>query len=392
MASNYNQKSDSSGSSNNRTPHRRTTKRTAGAKVKRTTGSKRGAGAKRGSGAKRSGSAKRAAEATRSRARRTARRSQNPSSARSDQSRQSRVNGSAPHRRPAARMDTGSDTASASRTINAVRLGDLQEGRGARMQSHYKRYVRRVLIAVGVLAAVVVIYAVLYFSGILAIKNVTVKGCSHLTAQEVSALAAVPEDSTLLRVDAAGICERLESNPWVVNAEVTPILPDTLELDITERTIDAVVDVTSEQGDTTESWAIASDGMWLMKIPDEDSEAAGTVNSQVYKDAKNVLHITGVPYGVSPEAGSYCTDDSVKNAVNIVSGLTTELADQVKSVKADSSDNATLTLDSGVEIAFGSATDIREKERISLQLIKEHKDTIAYINVRTPANPTWRSL
>lgn len=260
------------------------------------------------------------------------------------------------------------------------------------MQSRYKRYVRRILIAVGVLAAFVAVYAVLFFSGALAIKNVTVKGCSHLTAQEVSALAAVPENSTLLRVDSAGICERLETNPWVEDAGVTLIPPDTLELDITERTIDAVVEVTSEQGDATESWAIASDGMWLMQIPDKDSAAAGTVNSQVYKDAKKVLHITGVPYGVSPQAGSYCTDDSVKNAVNIVAGLTTELADEVKSVKADSSDNATLTLDNGVEIAFGSADDIREKERICLQLMQEHKDSIAYINVRTPANPTWRAL
>lgn len=271
-------------------------------------------------------------------------------------------------------------------------MGDLHEGRGARMQSRYKRYVRRILIAVGVLAAFVAIYAVLFFSGVFAIKNVTVKGCSHLTAQEVSALAAVPENSTLLRVDTAGICARLETNPWVEDAGVTLIPPDTLELDITERTIDAVVEVTSEQGDATESWAIASDGMWLMQIPDEDSAAAGTVNSQVYKDAEKVLHITGVPYGVSPQAGAYCTDDSVKNAVSIVAGLTTELADEVKSVKADSSDNATLTLDSGVEIAFGSAEDIREKERICLQLMEEHKDSIAYINVRTPANPTWRAL
>lgn len=278
------------------------------------------------------------------------------------------------------------------RRVSSVRLGDLQDGRGARMQSRYRRYVHRIMVGVGVFAALVAVYAVLYFSGLFGITNVTVKGCEHLTAEEVSSLAAVPENSTLLRVDSAGICSRLESNPWVESASVTPVFPDTLELDITERTIDAVVEVTSQGGDSTENWAIASDDMWLMKIPDQNSAEAAQVSSKVYEDANNALHITGVPYGVAPEAGSYCTDDSVKNALAIVSGMTTELADQVKSVAADSADNATLTLDNGVEIAFGSSDDIRDKERVCLQLMQEHQGTIAYINVRTPSNPTWRSL
>ena len=276
--------------------------------------------------------------------------------------------------------------------MSSVRLGDLQDSRGVRMQSHYQQYVRRIVIALAAFAALVVIYAALYFSGLFAITNVTVKGVEHLTAQEVSDLAAVPAGSTLLRVDSAGITSRLESNPWVESASVTPVLPDTLELDITERTIDAVVEVTTQAGDGTENWAIASDGMWLMKIPDKNSAEASQVSSKVYEDADQVLHITKVPYGVSPVAGTMCTDASVKNALAIVSGMTTDLADQVKSVAADSSDNATLTLTDGVEIAFGSSDDIREKERVCLQLMEEHSGTIAYINVRTPNSPTRRAL
>lgn len=276
--------------------------------------------------------------------------------------------------------------------ISSVRLGDLQDGRAARLQSSYQRYTRKILAALGILAAIVAIYALLYVSGVFGIKNVTVHGCEHLTAEEVSTLAAVPENSTLLRVDSAGICSRLETNPWVQSASVSPHLPDTLEINITERTIDAVVEVITAEGNATQNWAIASDGIWLMSIPDKNSSAAAQVPSKVYEDADKVLHITGVPYGVAPVAGGMCTDDSVKNALNIVSGMTTELAGQVKSVKADSSDNATLTLQNGVEIAFGSADDIREKERICLELINKHQGSIAYINVRVPSNPTYRAL
>ncbi|MGI6591198.1 MAG: FtsQ-type POTRA domain-containing protein [Eggerthellaceae bacterium] len=362
MASNYSRKSASSGSRNAR-PQRRARSDTRQQANRRTSG--------RGSQA--------------SRASRVRRGQQGP--ARQDAHRTVRRNrGAVPS------AESRVHTAPTQRRVSSVRLGDLQNGRGARMESRYRRYTRKVLVGLGIFAAIVLVYAILYFSGMFAIKNVTVKGCEHLTAEEVSSLAAVPKNSTLLRVDSAGICSRLETNPWVQDASVTAVFPDTLEIDITERTIDAVVEVTTAEGDATEDWAIASDGMWLMSIPDKNSEEASQVSSKVYEDADNVLHITDVPYGVSPVAGSYCTDDSVKNALNIVSGMTTELADQVKSVKADSSDNATLTLKNGVEIAFGSDDDIREKERICLELLDEHQGSIAYINVRTPSNPTYRAL
>ena len=77
----------------------------------------------------------------------------------------------------------------------------------------------------------------------------------------------------------------------------------------------------------------------------------------MYEDAENVLHISDVPLGVSPEVGAHCTDANVNNALDIVSGLTTELADQV-----------------------------------ILQLMEENPGTIAYINVRVVDRPTWRSL
>lgn len=70
--------------------------------------------------------------------------------------------------------------------------------------------------------------------------------------------------------------------------------------------------------------------------------------------------------------------------------MTTELAGQVKSVAAASSDSTTLTLQNGIEIAFGDSKDIRDKERVCLQLMKEHEGKISYINVRVVNKPVWR--
>ena len=82
----------------------------------------------------------------------------------------------------------------------------------------------------------------------------------------------------------------------------------------------------------------------------------------------------------------------MENALSIIDGMTTELSDQIKSVAAASSNSTTLTLDNGVEIAFGEAKDIRDKERVCLELLKQHEGKISYINVRVVNKPVWRSL
>ena len=269
---------------------------------------------------------------------------------------------------------------------------DVQDGRAARMQSRYNRYVRRIVLGVATLAAIVLIYVALYFGGAFPVTQVTVNGAEHLTNEEVAELAAVPSDSTLLRVDTAGIVSRLESNAWVESAGVTKIPFGTLQLDVRERTIQAVVEVTSKDGSSIENWAISSDNVWLMKIPDRNTDEGSKISEAVYNDADSALKITGVPYGIEPVAGARCTDDNVNNAIDIISGLSDNLASQVKTVEASGTESTTLTLQSGVQIAFGDADDVRDKERVALSLLEEYPDSIAYINVSTPTRPTWRSV
>ena len=70
--------------------------------------------------------------------------------------------------------------------------------------------------------------------------------------------------------------------------------------------------------------------------------------------------------------------------------MTTDLAGQVRAVAATETESTTLTLESGVEIVFGSAENIRDKERVCLKIMEEHPDVV-YINVRVVDSPTWRS-
>lgn len=276
--------------------------------------------------------------------------------------------------------------------LRSVSVSDVHNA--ARYRS--KRAARRlpIVVIVGVILVAVLGIAgvVLANSGVFTVRQVTVSGVSHITAEEMTELAAVPEGTTLLNVDANGITSRLTSNPWVQSASVDRVFPDTLNLNVTERTISAVVSVTVDESNTVERWALASDGMWLTELPDQNSAEGQALPASVYEDAANALEITDIPYGSSPEAGKYCNNANVENALSIIDGMTTELADQIKSVSAASSNSTTLTLDNGVEIAFGDSQDIRDKERVCLELLQEHEGKISYINVRVVNKPVWRSL
>lgn len=281
---------------------------------------------------------------------------------------------------------------SRNRPLRSVRVGDVRSSTQKRRSQGGGHHVRRL----GVLVAIVVVLAgggiALYYSNLFTIDGVAVKGVSHLTSQDMQQLAGVPDGTTLLRVDTSSIKQSLLKDAWVKDVAVHRVFPHTLELDVTERSIMAVVEVPTTNAKSFVPWAIASDGMWLMPIPAQDSKEGRLTSPQVYTDAAQVLHITDVPYSTKPVVGAYCTDASIKNALDIVTGMTTELASRVTAVKATEPESTTLTIKDGPDIVFGTADDIREKERVCLEIMKQHPEGVAYINVRTVDRPTWRAL
>ena len=273
------------------------------------------------------------------------------------------------------------------------RIGDIRRSeRRERAKENSRRYLVRIFIGIGIIVALIGGWAALYNSPAFTIQNVEVEGVEHLTADEMSQLANVPTDTTLLRVDTETIRNRLKQTAWVEDATVTRKFPDTIKITVTEREIEAIVEIPNRSGSATKKWAIAKDHIWLMPIPEPGSEAAKTTSEKIYEDAEAALHITDVPYGTVVEIGQQCQDSNVNNALDIISGMTTDLANHVETVSAAGPAETTLLLDSGVEIAFGKAENIRDKERVILQILEENPDSVAYINVRLVETPTWRSI
>ena len=272
-------------------------------------------------------------------------------------------------------------------------VGELRrEERAKRLRKSSRRYAMRFIAIIGVVVALIAGWAALYNSPAFSIESVQVNGVEHLTSDEMAQLAAVPSGSTLLRVDTDTIASRVKQSSWVEDVKINRVFPDTLEINVTERTVLAIVEMPNKTGTTKKSWAIADDRIWLMPIPDASSEAAQTTSAKIYEDAENVVHIVDLPYGTQADIGQECSDDTVNNALTILQEMTTELADQVTKISAASTAETSLFLENGVEIAFGSAEDIRDKERTILKIMEDNPDGVAYINVRIVENPTWRAL
>lgn len=280
-----------------------------------------------------------------------------------------------------------------SKSIKEIRASAARSARTSTAQRVAKG-ARVPLIVIGIIVAVIVVaviaLAAISNTGAFRIQNVNVEGADHLTDEEVSALVKIPEGSTLLNVDVEGIKASLARDSWVESVDVNRVFPDTLEIDVHERSVGAIAEVPIGTNQTIQRWALAEDGMWLMAIPDKASDVGQKISDRIYADADEVLAIKGVPYGVEPKIGAYCTDDSVLNALSIINGLTTDLADNVKAVTATDEESTLLTLKDNVEIAFGTADNVREKERICNQIMEENP-SVVYINVRVPDRPTWRA-
>lgn len=279
--------------------------------------------------------------------------------------------------------------------VSTVRVGDVRSRTRQGPQRIFDiigPWLFRIGLVVVLALLVVLAGMALSRTSLFGINEVEVTGVSHLTAAEVTELASVPSNSTLLRLDTAQVQQRLEANPWIESAQVNRKFPSTVELAITERTIAAVVEVPVTSEESIEEWAISSDGIWLMSIPKQGTEEAASVSAHVYEDAEHALRIVDVPYGTNPAVGADCDAEGVKNALEIVDALSLDLADLIETISASDVANTTLNLSSGMQIAFGSAEGARDKERVCLQLMSEYPSQIAYINVRVVEHPTWRAI
>jgi cell division protein FtsQ len=195
----------------------------------------------------------------------------------------------------------------------------------------------------------------LYFTPIMAARNVVITGLGAVTQEEVVAAAAVKEGTPLLQVNTDDVAERVATIRRVGTARVQREYPSTLRITVVERVPIVVKDY--------------PDGPHLFDRDGVDFATAPPPPNLPYLDADNP----------GPN------DPSTRAALEVMVALRPEVAGQVARVSAPSVAAVTLTLVDGREVIWGTTERTEEKAQKLAALLTQPGHTY---DVSSPDLPT----
>jgi cell division protein FtsQ len=175
----------------------------------------------------------------------------------------------------------------------------------------------------------------LYFTPVMAARNIVVTGVGAVTQDEVLGSAGVEPGTPLLQIDTDAVAERIAGIRRVATARVQRQYPSTLRITVVERVPVVVKDY--------------PDGTHLFDRDGVDFAVAPPPAGVPYLDAENP--------GPS--------DPPTKAALQVMTSLRPEVATQVARISAPSVAAITLTLTDGREVVWGT-TDRTEEKAIKL--------------------------
>ncbi|MFE2751762.1 cell division protein FtsQ/DivIB [Actinosynnema sp. NPDC059335] len=223
--------------------------------------------------------------------------------------------------------------------------------RPTRAELHRRQVVRRRLGAILVMLVVTVVVCTVWFTPVLGVREVQVRGTVNLTADEVRAAAAVESGTPLVRVDVDAVAARVRELPRVAGVVVERAVPGTVRLTVDEREPVGVI--------------MAPDGAHLVDVT-----------------GKDYATVAQPPAGL-PELR--VAGDAVVAAVEVLTGIPEGLRADVLSVTADSPSDVRLALSAGREARWGSSADTPRKAAV-LQVLMTRKGTV--FDVSSPELPT----
>lgn len=256
-----------------------------------------------------------------------------------------------PGSRAAARPGSAGETA-VPPTVQRSRRRFLQRVRARRW-----RLLRRVLLALVLVAALAAGVWLVFFSSVMTVKGSEVSGVSVLSEQQVRRAAQVPEGMPVATVDLDAIQARVEQLAPVEVADVSRAWPDAISIEVTER--QAVV-------------AVDREGVWR-GVDDQG------VVFRDFKDKPRDLPAVRMTATTSVEA--------LAEAAQVVGSLPPGILRRVDTLDVGSIDRIVLHLRNGDRVSWGSADQAADKARV-LQVLLEQEGSV--YDVTAPGRPTVR--
>lgn len=244
------------------------------------------------------------------------------------------------------------------------RPGDLPPGERTRRRFLRRQWARRwrVWRRLGVALLVAALLAgggwLVWFSDVLGVDRVEVRGAELLSADEVRDAAGIDGGVPLARVDLDGVRRRVETLAEVRGAAVRRQWPDEVLVEIEEREAIAVVDLggslrgLDREGVVFTAFRTAPDGLPRVRVVgDLDREA-------------------------------------LQEAAGVVSALPADLAGRVHHVDVETVDQISFVLRDDRVVVWGSAEQSAEKAAV-LEALLQARDARRY-DVSVPGQPVTR--
>jgi len=207
---------------------------------------------------------------------------------------------------------------------------------------------RSVLASVaGVVALVVLLGWLLWFSPVLSVRTVAVTGTEGTAASTIRDLAAIPEGMPLARIDTDGIEAALTTLPELASVSVYRSWPSTVRIEVVPRVGVAVVDLAGVH------WLIDRTGVLFAQVTEPPA---------------------GMPALQVEVAGPQ--DRATRAALDVIAALPASIRNRVSVVAAQSPDSVVVTLIGGRTVIWGSAADSDRKALVLAGLFDRPGRTI----------------
>jgi cell division protein FtsQ len=232
---------------------------------------------------------------------------------------------------------------------------------------------RRAAAIVAVVAELIVLVWLLAGSTF-AVRTVRILGAHHLAPGQLRRTAGLDGAPSVLGLDVDTIRRRLEQLPWVRSAEVTPMLPGTLEIDIQEWRAVAAYRAAGR------SFLLNGQGIVLEQVP----------------STSGLVEIDG-PDKTAPPPGRRVLDPQLLGAlVSLDGAFPGATGERVARFVIDSCGDMSLVAEPGFSVIFGRM--LTQEEYGSLQpklaalaslrgTVDYRSKDLDYVNVENPSAP-----
>lgn len=232
-------------------------------------------------------------------------------------------------------------------------------GRTKRSAAGWRRRLVTGLVAVLVTTVLGTAGWLVCFSSVVEVRSVTVHRPAKalLAQQRILSTAQVPMGTPMVRADLQAISDRVATLPEVAEVTVSRRWPNTISVDVTERT-----------------------AAFALKQP----------SGYQLVDASGVAYhrVDRVPSGLTTVVADEADRALLTGLAEMVHALPKQVRSKVTRVEAPTRDQVTLILRGNVKVIWGSPTDSELKASVAVVLLEVKG--VRTVDVSAPSHPTTR--